>query len=95
MEEFVENFNKNCTNENRLFYIVGNKSDSNTRQVSFDQGNEFAESYGFKYFETSAKTGDNVDVVFVKALEQILDNLKENRYDPKIRLDKFGIKKLA
>ena len=57
MEEFVENFNKNCTNENRLLYIVGNKCETNTRQVSFDQGKEFAESYGFEYFETSAKTG--------------------------------------
>ena len=92
LEDFVENFNHNCKHENRLLYIVGNKIDSNQRQVTYDEGNSFAAMYSYKYFETSAKTGANVDEVFMKALQQICDNLKEKRYDPNIRLEKFGIR---
>jgi hypothetical protein len=31
----------------------------------------------------------------MKALEQICDNLKKKKYDPNIKLEKFGIKQLA
>jgi NAD-dependent DNA ligase len=42
LDDFVENFNHNCKHENRLLYIVGNKIDSNSRQVTFEEGNDFA-----------------------------------------------------
>ncbi len=74
---------------------MGNKCDSDAREVTFEQGKKFAEEYCYKYFETSAKNGTNVDTIFMKAIEQVCDNIKKNRYDPKINLEKFGIKKLA
>ncbi len=94
LEDFVENFNHNCKHENRILYIIGNKCDSDARKVTFEQGKKFAEKYCNKYFETSAKTGANVDLIFMKGLEQVCDNLKKNRYDPKVKLEKFGIKKI-
>jgi hypothetical protein len=32
-ENFIEAFNNNCKNENRIFYIIGNKCDKGARQV--------------------------------------------------------------
>ena len=43
--------------------LVGTKADL-TRQVTFDQAKEFADSNHLGYFETSAKTGENVEAVF-------------------------------
>ncbi len=37
METFIENFNHNNKNENRLLYIIGNKSDKDNRKV-MDEG---------------------------------------------------------
>ena len=61
-----------------------------------EQGRTFAENYGLSYFETSAKSGYNVEGVFMMALEKICENLEENKYDgPNMKLEKFGITKTA
>eukprot|EP01086_Lenisia_limosa_P012027 TRINITY_DN3922_c0_g1_i1.p1 TRINITY_DN3922_c0_g1~~TRINITY_DN3922_c0_g1_i1.p1 ORF type:complete len:201 (-),score=53.74 TRINITY_DN3922_c0_g1_i1:52-654(-) len=45
--------------------LAGNKSDLATlRQVSVEKAKEYAEEFGLPYFETSAKTGDNVEALF-------------------------------
>jgi len=47
--------------------LVGNKSDlSAVRQVSEEEAREYARMNGFLYFETSALTGVNVDLVFLE-----------------------------
>ena len=68
LEIFTENFYNNNKNENRLLYIIGNKSDKDSRQVMEDEGKNFADTYGLSYFETSAKSGANVDNVFKMAM---------------------------
>ena len=55
--EFISKYNTACTHENRIIYIVGNKTDKGARQVTEEQGRELADSYNYKYFEVSAKTG--------------------------------------
>ena len=41
--------------------LIGNKSDlEDKREVSKEEAEQFAESIGCKYFEGSAKTGDNI-----------------------------------
>ena len=63
-----------------------------------DQARELAELYGCKYFETSAKTGKNVELVFKTGIEEVLKNIAENKYLKDGRsleqLDFHGIKKL-
>jgi len=45
--------------------LVGTKKDlKDQRQVSVEEGKAFAEAYGMKFFETSAKTGENVEELF-------------------------------
>ena len=49
--------------------LVGDKSLSeiykNEREVSWDEGKQMADSIGAPFFEVSAKTGENVEEVFV------------------------------
>ena len=48
-----------------LLILVGNKADmDSTRQVTYDEGKEYAEKMNFLFFETSAKTGTNVKTLF-------------------------------
>lgn len=44
--------------------LVGNKGDIAKREVTSDEVQQFAKSEKLDFFETSAKTGKNVDVVF-------------------------------
>ena len=51
-------------NENLILYLIGNKNDKEAREVKEDEARDLADSYGCKYYETSAKTGENVELVF-------------------------------
>ena len=65
IEDFIEEVNNRCSkNENRILYIIGNKNDKGAREVKEDEARDLADSYGCKYYETSAKTGENVELVF-------------------------------
>ncbi|XXQ37957.1 Ras family [Plasmodiophora brassicae] len=48
----------------RSIVVCGNKVDLPGRAVPRDEAESWAASRGYKYFETSAKSGDNVDAVF-------------------------------
>lgn len=62
---------------NKPFVIVGNKVDLiDERVVSKKEGEELAASYGASYFETSAKTGEHLDEVFLTLVNAILFNKK-------------------
>ncbi len=62
--------------------LVGNKSDlEDRRQVSKDEGQELADKYGLQFYETSAKTGDNVDAIFYNSADEIAKKIDENYYD--------------
>ena len=41
--------------------IIGNKIDSNEREVKRGEAEIYCQELGYPYFETSAKTGENVD----------------------------------
>ena len=45
--------------------LICNKIDLDVeRVVSTEEGQQLASDYGLKYFETSAKTGQNIDEIF-------------------------------
>lgn len=63
--------------ENVDVLLVGNKSDmSHKREVTFEQGQEFADSIRCKFVEASAKNASNVDKVFLTICDEIKKKMK-------------------
>ena len=52
--------------------LVANKIDLPNRVVSAEQGAALAEEFGLKFFETSAKTGANINEMFFEVADQIV-----------------------
>ena len=64
---------KDLSPPNTKIYLIGNKSDeTDCRVISQSEAQSFADSYGIPYFETSAKTGSNVQNVFESLGNEIL-----------------------
>ena len=83
---------KNSSPKTVFMVLVGNKSDlQKNREVTEEEGKEFAEKNGMIFFETSAKTGQNVEEVFKQSATLIAKKIKENYYD--LENDSCGIKK--
>ena len=58
------------------FLLVGNKSDLElSRQVSTEEGEQFAQKYGMAFLETSAKTAQNVSLAFEQTSCMVLENI--------------------
>lgn len=62
-------------NKNVYKLLIGNKNDiePDKRQVTYEQGKEFADMYGMKFIETSAKTNTNVSHSFELMSKDIID----------------------
>lgn len=70
---------KNAPN-NVYKILVGNKSDLNDkRQVSTDEGKEFADTYHMKFLETSAKNAANVEEAFTTMTKEIIAIKKKSK----------------
>ena len=73
---------KNQSPKTIYFVLVGNKSDlEDKRQVSTEEGQELAEKYGIPFYETSAKTGANINEIFYNSAEEIVKKIEQNYYD--------------
>ena len=83
---------KNQSPKTIFFVLVGNKSDlENKRQVNYNEGLKFAQENNILFFESSAKTGKNVEDIFYKSAKIISEKIKEGIYD--LENDSCGIKK--
>ena len=68
--------------KNILLVLIGNKCDlEEKRQVSIEEGKKVAEENDMIFFETSAKDNINIDEVFLKSSQKILENIKNNVYE--------------
>ena len=71
------------TPQSVILVLVGNKKDlANERQVSYEEGKEFAETHGIRhFFECSAKENENIKEAFDSSLNEIDKKIKLKFYD--------------
>ncbi len=84
-KESFENLNMwiNLTNENcgtnAINFLVGNKSDlEKEREVTKEEGEEFAKKYDLIFIETSAKNNDNVGKLFEFFTYKLIEYYQKN-----------------
>ncbi|CAD8208584.1 unnamed protein product [Paramecium pentaurelia] len=56
--------------------LVGNKSDILKKDITIEEVEEYAQQEKLEFYETSAKTGKNVDVVFESVANKILRKIE-------------------
>jgi len=92
--ESVSSWVEDCKSQSpKTIYmvLVGNKSDlEDKRAVTFEEGQELAEKNSMLFFETSAKTGKNVEEIFSKSSEDIIKKIEQGYYD--LENEECGIK---
>jgi GTPase SAR1 family protein len=65
-----------------LLVLVGNKYDlKERRQVTFEEGQEYAKKNKMIFFECSAKSGYNIEEVFTESAKCVANRIEENFYD--------------
>jgi len=71
------------SSSNTIVILIGNKSDlEDERQVKKEEGERRAKEYNIPFYETSCKTGINIDEVFLRITNEILNkkgNINNNR----------------
>ena len=83
---------KNQSPKTIFMVLVGNKCDlEDKRKVTTEEGEQMAKNHNLIFFETSAKTGDNVDKIFEESAKEINKKINEGYYD--LESDVCGIKR--
>ena len=63
--------------KNILIYLIGNKSDlEDKRQVTEEEGRQFAEENNLVFFETSALNGNNIEEIFTQSATELVNKLE-------------------
>jgi len=58
--------------------VIGNKVDSEEREVKYEEAELFAKKYNYPYFETSAKTGENIDQTIRFLVKEVINKNSGN-----------------
>ena len=77
LKDWIASIKKNLEGKNIFLplIIVGNKIDmEESREVEKESAEQFATENNYKYFETSAKTGEGVDEAVRDLVNQVLNN---------------------
>ena len=69
---------KTISDEKTKCILVATKCDIGEREITEEEGEELANKFGFKFFETGAKLSINVKEAFDCLLDEILLNYKGN-----------------
>jgi small GTP-binding protein len=70
LPSWVETF-RETAEPTHFIWVCGNKLDLDKREVSKQAAEAFCSQRGFKYFDVSAKTGENIDLVFADIAETV------------------------
>ncbi|KAJ3705499.1 hypothetical protein LUZ61_009204 [Rhynchospora tenuis] len=84
IRNWIKNIEQHASNNvNKI--LVGNKADmdESKRAVPTSRGQQLADEYGIKFFETSAKTNFNVEQVFFTIARDIKQRITSDSENPK------------
>ena len=70
--QWIEQLNDYSTTYDISIVLIGNKKDLPNREISFEEGKMKAKELNVEYFETSAKTGENINEAFMNLSQLIL-----------------------
>ena len=75
VDKWIQDLNLN-SDKNITLLLIGNKKDlEDKRDVSKEEGEEKAKSFGLAFLETSALTGENIDKVFDYMLKEVYNKI--------------------
>ena len=91
LEYWLNQLKDICDLSKKTMIIIGNKSDLQaSREVTYEEGEQFAKSRGCNFYETSAATGENIQEVFNDIFEQLYilfeDEIKGIKKDEKTKI---------
>ena len=76
LKNWLDNVRENSSRNIKII-LIGNKTDlEDKREVTFQEGEEFAKNNGLFFLETSAKNFININESFNKLTEEIYDNIE-------------------
>ena len=83
VSEWIQNYYYYSNpNSEKNVVLIGNKSDlKENREISDEEINKFAINNNIKYFETSAKNGNNIEECFYYIAEKLMKDMKEKGED--------------
>ena len=73
IDQWINKINELVDISRKPIIIVGNKSDidSSLREVQYEEGKKYADNKGYKFYETSAKTGSGIKEAFLGIFNQL------------------------
>ncbi len=85
MSRWIGYIDRNMSDEAKRdlkLYIVGNKSDTPSPDIHLSSLNAMLDemSYNYIHFKVSARTGDNIDDLFNRISDDMIEITKKNRY---------------
>ena len=79
LESWMKSLKDIADLSSKAVIIVGNKCDlQELRTVKYEEGKQYAEKLGYHFYETSAKTGENLKEAFDDIFEQLYNLNKED-----------------
>ncbi|KAL9904361.1 RAS oncogene family member Rab26 isoform 3-T4 [Glossina fuscipes fuscipes] len=82
---------RDCAQENVVIVLIGNKADcsNSDRQIKREDGERLAREHNVPFMETSAKTGQNVELAFETVARQLKSRGYENGDEGKFNVHEF------
>ena len=82
-------------NKNVLKVLIGNKTDlEDKRVITYNQGKEFADTYGLKFIETSAKKNLNVSEAFTTLGRELMQASEDKKIVKQKQNKKISVAKV-